>query len=137
MATHHNNILYKSYPRIVGETGGKDFIVAHVSADVRALAVASLRGAFEYQGQKCSAASRLYLPDTMFDKWFAEISSMLATVKMGVVQDFSNFINAVIDKSSFNRINEYIDYARNSIEAEIVWGGKCDDSQGYFLNPNH
>lgn len=131
-----NNIhLYKSYPRIVGETGGKDFIFAHASADVRALAVASLRGAFEYQGQKCSAASRLYIPDTMYDEWYAEISSMLATVKMGAVQDFSNFVNAVIDKNSFNRIKEYIDYARNSNEAEIVWGGKCDDSQGYFIEP--
>ncbi len=131
-----NNIhIYKSYPRIVGETGGKDFIVAHASADIRALAVASLRGAFEYQGQKCSAASRLYIPDSMYDKWFQEISSMLDTVKMGVVQDFSNLINAVIDKNSFLRIKEYIEYARQASDAEIVWGGKCDDSRGYFIEP--
>ncbi|MDD2683471.1 MAG: L-glutamate gamma-semialdehyde dehydrogenase [Candidatus Cloacimonetes bacterium] len=131
-----NNIhLYKSYPRIVGETGGKDFIFAHASADIKALAVASLRGAFEYQGQKCSAASRLYIPDSLYDKWFQEISAMLATVKMGVVQDFSNFVNAVIDKNSFQKIKEYIDHARNASDAEIVWGGKCDDSHGYFIEP--
>ena len=131
-----NNIhLYKSYPRIVGETGGKDFIFAHASADIKTLAVASLRGAFEFQGQKCSAASRLYIPDTLYGKWFEEISAMLATVKMGEVQDFSNFVNAVIDKSSFTKIKEYIDKARNASDAEIVWGGKCDDSKGYFIEP--
>jgi 1-pyrroline-5-carboxylate dehydrogenase len=131
-----NNIhLYKSYPRIVGETGGKDFIVAHASADIKALAVASLRGAFEYQGQKCSAASRMYIPDSIYDKWFQEISSMLSTVKMGEVQDFSNFVNAVIDKNSYKRIKEYIDYARSASDAEIIWGGKCDDSVGYFIQP--
>ena len=131
-----NNIdLYKSYPRIVGETGGKDFIFAHASADVKTLAVASLRGAFEFQGQKCSAASRLYIPDSLYDKWFQEMSAMLATVKMGEVQDFSNFVNAVIDKSSFTKIKGYIDKARNASDAEIVWGGKCDDSKGYFIEP--
>ena len=131
-----NNIhLYKSYPRIVGETGGKDFIFAHASADIKTLAVASLRGAFEFQGQKCSAASRLYIPDSLYGKWFEEISAMLATVKMGEVQDFSNFVNAVIDKSSFTKIKEYIDKARNASDAEIVWGGKCDDSKGYFIEP--
>lgn len=131
-----NNIhLYKSYPRIVGETGGKDFIFAHASADIKTLAVASLRGAFEFQGQKCSAASRLYIPDTLYGKWFEEISAMLATVRMGEVQDFSNFVNAVIDKSSFTKIKEYIDKARNASDAEIVWGGKCDDSKGYFIEP--
>ncbi len=131
-----NNIhLYKSYPRIVGETGGKDFIFAHASADIKTLAVASLRGAFEFQGQKCSAASRLYIPDSLYGKWFEEMSAMLATVKMGEVQDFSNFVNAVIDKSSFTKIKEYIDKARNASDAEIVWGGKCDDSKGYFIEP--
>ncbi|MDD3464635.1 MAG: L-glutamate gamma-semialdehyde dehydrogenase [Candidatus Cloacimonetes bacterium] len=135
LRTANNISRYKSYPRIVGETGGKDFIVAHASADVKALAVACLRGAFEYQGQKCSAASRLYIPDSLYDQWFQEMSSMLATVKMGEVQDFSNFVNAVIDKSSFDKIKGYIDKARNSSDAEIVWGGKCDDSRGYFIEP--
>nr|MDK2851491.1 1-pyrroline-5-carboxylate dehydrogenase [Candidatus Cloacimonadota bacterium] len=131
-----NNLnLYKSYPRIVGETGGKDFIVAHASADIKALAVACLRGAFEYQGQKCSAASRLYIPDSIYDKWLQEMTSMLETVKMGEVQDFSNYINAVIDKNSFQKIKDYIDYARSTSDAEIIWGGKCDDSHGYFIEP--
>lgn len=131
-----NNLnLYKSYPRIVGETGGKDFIVAHASADIKALAVACLRGAFEYQGQKCSAASRLYIPDSIYDKWLQEMTSMLETVKMGEVQDFSNYINAVIDKNSFQKIKDYIDYARSASDAEIIWGGKCDDSHGYFIEP--
>jgi 1-pyrroline-5-carboxylate dehydrogenase len=131
-----NNIhLYKSYPRIVGETGGKDFIFAHSSADVKSLAVACLRGAFEYQGQKCSAASRLYIPDTLYERWFQEMAEMLETVKMGDVQDFTNFLNAVIDEESFNRIKGYIDFARNSTSAEIVLGGNCDDSIGYFIQP--
>lgn len=133
--TAENIHLYKSYPRIVGETGGKDFIVAHASADVRALAVASLRGAFEYQGQKCSAASRLYIPDTMYDAWFKEMQEMLSTVKMGRVQDFSNFVNAVIDRSSYNRIKGYIDRAKQASDAQVIWGGGCDDSEGYFIEP--
>ena len=133
--TAENIHLYKSYPRIVGETGGKDFIVAHASADVRALAVASLRGAFEYQGQKCSAASRLYIPDTMYDEWFKEMQEMLSTVKMGRVQDFSNFVNAVIDRSSYNRIKGYIDRAKQASDAQVIWGGGCDDNEGYFIEP--
>ena len=112
-----------------------DFIFAHTSADVKSLAVACLRGAFEFQGQKCSAASRLYIPDTIYDEWFKEMVEMLETVKMGDVMDFSNFINAVIDKESFDRIKNYIDYAKNSPVAEIIWGGNCDDSVGYFIQP--
>lgn len=131
-----NNIdLYKSYPRIVGETGGKDFIFAHPSADIDALAVASVRGAFEYQGQKCSAASRMYIPESLYQAWHERAIAMMQTVKMGPVQDFSNFVNAVIDQSSFDTIKDYIDFARSSNEAEILWGGKCDDSEGYFVQP--
>lgn len=131
-----NNInLYKSYPRIVGETGGKDFIVAHKSADVRALAVASLRGAFEYQGQKCSALSRLYIPDSLYPAWLDHMTEMLSRVKMGDVRDFGNLINAVIDKKSFDNIKQYIDFAKSASDAEILWGGNCDDSQGYFVEP--
>lgn len=131
-----NNIdRYKSYPRIVGETGGKDFIFAHPSADIEALAVASIRGAFEYQGQKCSAASRMYIPESLYEAWHERAIAMLETVKMGGVQDFSNFVNAVIDQSSFDNIKGYIDYARASNEAEILWGGNCDDSEGYFVQP--
>ncbi len=134
--TTANNIhLYKSYPRIVGETGGKDFIFAHSSADVQALAVASLRGAFEYQGQKCSAASRLYIPQSIYDEWFSRISEMLDKLKMGDVRDFSNMINAVIDKKSFDNIKGYIDFAKESTEAEVIRGGNCDDSVGYFVEP--
>jgi 1-pyrroline-5-carboxylate dehydrogenase len=131
-----NNIhLYKSYPRIVGETGGKDFIVAHSSADLRSLAVASLRGAFEYQGQKCSALSRLYIPESIYPKWLEEISEMLQRVKMGDVRDFSNLINAVIDKKSYDKIKAYIDFSNANADSQIVYGGKCDDSQGYFIEP--
>lgn len=133
--TAQNVERYKSYPRIVGETGGKDFILAHPSADCRALAVASLRGSMEYQGQKCSAASRLYIPESLYPAWKEHMAEMLSTVKMGRVQDFENYVNAVIDKSSFDRISAYIDKARNTSEAEILFGGKCDDSVGYFIEP--
>lgn len=126
---------YRTYPRIVGETGGKDFIFAHASADVKALAVASLRGAFEYQGQKCSAASRLYIPDTLYPEWLGYMKEMMATIKMGDVTDFSNFVNAVIDKNSFDKLKGYIDRAKNSSEADVVIGGNCDDSVGYFIEP--
>ncbi len=131
-----NNIhLYNSYPRLVGETGGKDFIFAHPSADVRSLAVASLRGAFEYQGQKCSAASRLYIPSSIYNKWLGIICEMLDRVKIGDVRDFGNMVNAVIDKNSFNSIKSYIDYTRSSSEASIIWGGNCDETNGYFIEP--
>ncbi len=131
-----NNIArYKAYPRIVGETGGKDFVVAHHSADPQALATALVRGAFEYQGQKCSAASRAYLPKSMWPDVFERIQAQFSRIKMGPVEDFENYINAVIDKKAYDRIKSYIDYVNDSDEAGIVFGGKCDDSRGYFIEP--
>lgn len=126
---------YKSYPRIVGETGGKDFVFAHSSADVEALGVALIRGAFEYQGQKCSAASRAYIPKSIWNNLKDYLINELKTVKMGDVLDFTNFINAVIDKNAFASITSYIEYAKNSKEAEIIYGGNYDDSVGYFIEP--
>lgn len=131
-----NNIdIYKSYPRIVGETGGKDFIMVHNSSDVDAVATAMLRGAFEYQGQKCSAASRAYIPASMWDKVKTKLAEDLKTVKMGDVTDFTTFLGAVIDKAAFDSISGFIDEAKKSDKAEIVIGGKCDDSVGYFIEP--
>lgn len=126
---------YRSYPRIVGETGGKDFVFAHPTADVDALVVALVRGAFEYQGQKCSAASRAYIPKSLWPAVKKGLIATLKTVKMGPVQDFSNFVNAVIDSKSFNKCKRYISEAQASPEAEIVCGGECDDSTGYFVQP--
>ena len=126
---------YKSYPRLVGETGGKDFIFAHPSADVDALVIALLRGAFEYQGQKCSAASRAFIPASLWDTVTTGLRAQLETVKQGDPADFSNFMAAVIDKKSFDKIAGYIDYARNSDDHEIFFGGGCDDSVGYFIEP--
>ncbi|PCJ81384.1 MAG: 1-pyrroline-5-carboxylate dehydrogenase [Bacteroidetes bacterium] len=126
---------YKTYPRIVGETGGKDFIVAHSSANVKAVATGLLRGAFEYQGQKCSAASRAYISDDIWDGVKDHLLKDLATLKMGSPQDFSNFINAVIDRKSFDKIKSYIDYAKDQTDCEIIAGGNCDDSIGYFIEP--
>ena len=126
---------YKSYPRIVGETGGKDFIFAHPSADVTALTAAVVRGAFEYQGQKCSAASRLYVPKSMWAELRSRLEAELATIRMGDVSDFRNFMGAVIDKSSFDNIKHYIDGARTSADAEVIFGGKCSDEVGYFVEP--
>ncbi|MDR2972192.1 MAG: L-glutamate gamma-semialdehyde dehydrogenase [Bacteroidales bacterium] len=126
---------YKTYPKIVGETGGKDFIFAHHSSDSRELAVALLRGAFEYQGQKCSAASRAYVPKSLWKETLDHIKEMMKTVKMGCVRDFSNFINAVIDEKSFDNIAGYIDRAKASKNAEIALGGKYDKSVGYFVEP--
>jgi len=126
---------YRSYPRIVGETGGKDFIVAHMSADIQALSTALIRGAFEYQGQKCSAVSRAYIPAGIWRKLRDFLGDELQTVKMGDVQDFSTFMGAVIDKSAFDRIAGYIDSIRESNEAKIIFGGRCDDSSGYFIEP--
>ena len=131
-----NNIhKYRSYPRIVGETGGKDFLIAHSDCDVDALAVACVRGAFEYQGQKCSALSRAYFPKSIWDKVWKKIEAILTEVKMGDVTDFSNFISAVIDKSSFENIKSYVDYAKESPNAEIIFGGKCDNSKGNYIEP--
>jgi 1-pyrroline-5-carboxylate dehydrogenase len=127
--------VYRSYPRIVGETGGKDFIFAHSSADIRALATAIVRGAFEYQGQKCSAASRAYIPKSIWNETSDLLKEMLPGVRTGDVNDLSNFVNAVIDESSFDRIMSYIDTARKSKDAEIIAGGKGDKSKGYFIEP--
>ena len=124
---------YRSYPRIVGETGGKDFIVAHPSADVDALAVAIVRGGFEFQGQKCSAASRVYIPKSMWHAVRDRMVAMIDDIKMGDVQDFRNFMGAVIDKRAFDKISEYIEHAR--AKATIVAGGKVDGSKGYFVRP--
>lgn len=126
---------YRTYPRIVGETGGKDFVVAHPSADVDEVAVGLARGAFEYQGQKCSAASRAYLPSSLAPKILEKLSSMVKTMKMGTVEDFGNFINAVIDERSFDKIEGYIKKAKESDKASILVGGKCDKSVGYFVEP--
>ena len=126
---------YKSYPRIVGETGGKDFVVAHASADPEALAVALVRGAFEYQGQKCSAASRAYVPKNLWPKVKRSMLAMLKDMKQGDPADFTNFSNAVIDRGAFKDITGYIDYAKKSKRAEIIAGGGYDDSKGYFIEP--
>jgi len=131
-----NNIArYKSYPRIVGETGGKDFIFAHASANVKKVTTAIVRGAFEFQGQKCSAASRAYIPRSLWPEVHAELKSEMAKIKMGPVTDFANFCNAVIDKSAFATIAGYIDFAKNADDAEIIIGGGYDDSEGYFIEP--
>ena len=124
---------YRSYPRIVGETGGKDFILAHPSADAGALAVAAVRGGFEFQGQKCSAASRLYVPRSLWNDVRDRMVAMIDDIKMGDVQDFRNFMGAVIDRKSFDKISEYIAYAKQS--AKIVAGAQCDDSKGFFIRP--
>jgi 1-pyrroline-5-carboxylate dehydrogenase len=126
---------YRNYPRIVGETGGKDFIVAHPSADVDALATAIVRGSFEYQGQKCSASSRIYAPSNIWPALRERLQEEVATIKMGDVSDFGNFMGAVIDSSSFRTQSEAIEEAKASPDADIVVGGGYDDSQGYFVEP--
>jgi 1-pyrroline-5-carboxylate dehydrogenase len=126
---------YKTYPRIVGETGGKDFVFAHKSADPQALAVALLRGAYEYQGQKCSAASRAYVPKSLWPKVRTALYAMLDTVKMGDVCDFGNFVNAVIDKNSFDNLSAYIAKAKRDANASVDYGGKCDGKVGWFVQP--
>ena len=131
-----NNIsTYKTYPRIVGETGGKDFIVAHSAADRKAVITALTRGAFEFQGQKCSAASRAYIPASMYDEVIEGVKKDLESIKMGSPRDFSNFVTAVIDEKAFDRIANYIDEAKNSNDAEVVVGGNHDKSKGYFIEP--
>lgn len=127
--------VYKSYPRIVGETGGKDFVVAHKSADAKAVAVGLVRGAFEYQGQKCSAASRAYIPSNLWEEVKTYVQQDLATVKVGPTEDFSNFVNAVIDEKAFDKITAYITRAQKHDNAEIIAGGKFDKSKGYFIDP--
>ena len=126
---------YKSYPRIVGETGGKDFCIAHESSDVDALATAMVRGAFEYQGQKCSALSRTYIPTTIWPELKEKYLAQVEAIKMGDPEDFSNFMNAVIDQSAFDSITAYIDGAKKATDAEIITGGNYDGSKGYFIEP--
>lgn len=126
---------YKSYPRIVGETGGKDFVFVHKSADVDAVNTALIRGAFEYQGQKCSAASRAYVPQSMWRTLKKKLLDEIKTIKMGDPEDFTNFMNAVIDKNAFDSITGYINFAKKSKDAEIITGGNYDDSKGYFIEP--
>jgi 1-pyrroline-5-carboxylate dehydrogenase len=126
---------YKSYPRIVGETGGKDFVVAHKSADPKALAVGLVRGAFEYQGQKCSAASRAYVPQNLWEETSEYVKAFLKEIKMGVTEDFSNFVNAVIDEKAFDKIANYVEEAKHTEKAEIFAGGNYDKSKGYFIEP--
>lgn len=130
-----NITKYKSYPRIVGETGGKDFILAHPSANPTALAVAMVRGAFEYQGQKCSAASRVYVPRSIWPEVKEKAVAMVKDMKMGSPEDFRNFITAVIDERAFDKISNYIVVARDAKDAEIIAGGKYDKSKGYFIEP--
>jgi 1-pyrroline-5-carboxylate dehydrogenase len=126
---------YRSYPRIVGETGGKDFIVAHPTADPAALVTAMIRGAFEYQGQKCSAASRAYVPASLWEEMRDTLVTEVENIPMGDVADFSNFMGAVIDKAAFDKIKGYIDRARESDGAEVIAGGACDDTKGWFVRP--
>ena len=126
---------YVSYPRIVGETGGKDFVFAHASSDVDALVTALVRGAYEYQGQKCSAASRAYVPDSIWPEVREKLLAQIAQIKTGDVTDFTNFMGAVIDRNAFDTIRGYIDFARSSPELEILIGGGCDDSKGFYVEP--
>jgi 1-pyrroline-5-carboxylate dehydrogenase len=126
---------YRSYPRIVGETGGKDFVVAHSSANADVVVTALLRGAFEYQGQKCSAASRAYIPSNLADEVKRKLVEGVNSFKMGSVEDFSNFINAVIDEKSFDKIKRYIDDVKGTDQASVLVGGNCDKSVGYFIQP--
>jgi 1-pyrroline-5-carboxylate dehydrogenase len=126
---------YKSYPRIVGETGGKDFIFAHHNTDPKAVSTAITRGAFEYQGQKCSAASRAYIPRSIWAEVKKYLAEDIASIKMGCVTEFGNFVNAVIDEAAFDSIASYIDAANESDNAEVIMGGKYDKSKGYFIEP--
>jgi len=131
-----NNIAtYKTYPRIVGETGGKDFIIAHPSANPAQVAVGIARGAFEFQGQKCSAASRVYVPQSLWPAVQAKLEADLKSMKMGSPEDMSNFITAVISEASFDKLARYIDQAKNDSDAEIIMGGNYDKSKGYFIEP--
>jgi 1-pyrroline-5-carboxylate dehydrogenase len=130
-----NIAKYKTYPRLVGETGGKDFILAHASADPEALTTAILRGGFEYQGQKCSAASRIYIPDNVWNRMKEKLIETTNSLSIGDVADFRNFMGAVIDRASFKKLSSYITEARSSNDAQIIAGGETDDSVGYFVRP--
>jgi len=126
---------YATYPRIVGETGGKDFIFAHSSADLDELNTGIVRGAFEFQGQKCSAASRAYIPKSLMPELKTKLTETIKSIKKGDVRDFTNFFNAVIDKAAYENITAYIEYAKGAKDAEILIGGSYDDSVGYFIDP--
>ena len=131
----HNVGHYRSYPRLVGETGGKDFIVAHESADPEAVATAIVRGSFEYQGQKCSAASRIYVPEAIWPEVEASMTTQLDDLRMGPVEDFSNFVNAVIDRKSYDNITGYIERAKGAEGIEVLHGGGFSDEEGFFIEP--
>jgi 1-pyrroline-5-carboxylate dehydrogenase len=135
VAQNLNNRLYRSYPRMVGETGGKDFHIAHKSADVEHLVNSTIRAAFEYQGQKCSACSRAYFPDNLWPQIKERLVAEVAKIKVGQVDDFKTFMSAVIDKNSFDNIKSYIEWAKSSSDCEIITGGKYDESVGYFIDP--
>ena len=130
-----NIARYRSYPRVAGETGGKDFILADHTANIDALATAFVRGAFEYQGQKCSAVSRVYIPRCIWSKTWLKIVSQLKRIKIGPPEDFTNFINAVIDETSFDKLKGFIDRANEDENAEVIYGGNCEKSKGYFIEP--
>ena len=130
-----NMALYKSYPRLVGETGGKDFVIAHPSADAKEVAVALSRGAFEFQGQKCSAASRAYIPESLWSDVKKYLAADLQDFKMGSTEDFRNFINAVIDEKAFDKITSFVAAAKSDPETEIIAGGNFDKTKGYFIEP--
>jgi 1-pyrroline-5-carboxylate dehydrogenase len=135
-STIYNNIdIYQNFPRIVGETGGKDFVLAHPNCNIQALSVALIRGAFEYQGQKCSAASRAYIPKSIWSDVKDRITAMAKEIHVGSVENFSNFVNAVIDEKAFDKITSYIDYAKKTQDAEIIIGGTYNKSIGYFIDP--
>jgi 1-pyrroline-5-carboxylate dehydrogenase len=134
-AVGRNIRRYRGYPRIVGETGGKDFVLAHASADVAALVTALTRGAFEYQGQKCSAASRAFVPASLWPETKKRLLEQLAEIRVGDVADYANFMGAVIDRNAWASIKGYVDLARTSPDAEILAGGGCDDATGYFVEP--
>ena len=134
-AIGENITNYRSYPRIVGETGGKNFVLVHESSNATQVATALTRGAFEYQGQKCSAASRAYIPDNMWENVLHEIKCDMDGMKMGSVEDMSNFLGAVIDEASFDKLSSFIDRAKHDKDAEIIYGGNYDKSKGYFIEP--
>jgi 1-pyrroline-5-carboxylate dehydrogenase len=126
---------YVSYPRLVGETGGKDFVFAHPTADIDALVTAIVAGAYAYQGQKCSATSRVYIPESIWPEVKTKLVDMVASIKYGDTEDFTNYMGAVIEQKAFDSIKSYIQYARDAKEAEIIYGGECDDSVGFFIQP--
>jgi 1-pyrroline-5-carboxylate dehydrogenase len=126
---------YKTYPRLVGETGGKDFVMVHSSAPVKQVVTALVRGAFEYQGQKCSAASRAYIPQSIWPDVRKGLEDDIGSIKMGPPEDFTNFMCAVIDEPSFDKLQSFIENARKDKDAEVIIGGKCDKSQGYYIDP--